>query len=321
MMSHADEPCNKCPVDFVRHYINFVKNKNKWEARVNPHYKNLICLKEVKNRSKKSENSVKNLLRVDPTALIPEANVPNFLCVRPRGHPGRCGKHFVKLDGKIRSKLGDNFVYSTPGNDGKVCPNRSSRLHLLHCSKEEQRQLKTLKVFNQKGGFVIPQSEGSTPLLMACLYWDLMWQVSRIENVSMGLSECTKNKLDKHGDHFLQTLPLGCDILDKKGYLQCPINQTAFILDNLVNVDKDDPQDMDIQAGHLTPRCNDDITLRPENVLLMSRYGNIMMGNKNFQQATDEICRLASKWKGVSTENMELKARVAELEAKLTSQI
>jgi hypothetical protein len=86
-----------------------------------------------------------------------------------------------------------------------------------------------------------------------------------------------------HGDHLAaHYAKFGRRIFDSEGFSICPVVTTRITPEHLANNDIKDHAA--IQLGHVVPRSETEFTIRGKNVLLMSRRGNLLVGDDVFTE-------------------------------------
>ena len=129
---------------------------------------------------------------------------------------------------------------------------------------------------------------------MAQAYLDWMTFIVNIADVGEHLNVVEdENKsillmLTKNKEHLISVYAsFNRDIFDKQGNSMCVITRSAIKLadvsdptrDNRVNI-----CDKDIQLGHNHPRTEKYVSIRGENLLPMSRRGNLVIGERVFTE-------------------------------------
>jgi hypothetical protein len=212
------------------------------------------------------------------------------------GHLGKCCHKFSTLfkknsfTKKLLSSV-DSAIYNTPGNDDYVYKNRSSRLYENVISSIQEKSIRDKK---EKKKCAIPLKDASSPILLAQSYLDWMTFIVNIADVGEHLNVVEdENKsillmLTKNKEHLISVYAsFNRDIFDKQGNSMCVITRSAIKLadvsdptrDNRVNI-----CDKDIQLGHNHPRTEKYVSIRGENLLPMSRRGNLVIGERVFTE-------------------------------------
>ncbi len=273
---------------FDENFVSCYKHSLEWEKNINKFYLNSYCLKEIK--SKKSENvfetSINSLIKCcklknieisyDKLKKFLELFDTNFLCILQKNHSGKCCKKF-----NIKSLI--DFIFSTPGNNDFIFKNRSSRLHSIKISDNIEKKLRNK---NEKFKCAIPLKDASTPLMIATAYIDLISCFFNIKDINKEIKfEDTFNFYKINHFNFLTNYYslFNRKIKNNEGYLCCPITGNIILIEFLkLQIDNENS----LNLGHIEPRNNKYFTIRGLNILLMSRYGNLILGNHNFIENT-----------------------------------
>ena len=273
-------------------YGPFLASIEEFEA--NQHYRNLMCLKETSFGPKSSKN--------DPFI---EENISLFLenrsnlkhsCILPIGHDGKCSHHFenILVPSKQTDKLINSIktaIYYTPGNDDYIYKNRSNRLYHKVLSSVNEKKLRNKEI---KRKCAIPLKDCSTAILLAQAYVDWMTYIMNISDIKLYLDKKNKNfkpimKMIELNKIHLKKFYKNREIFNKKGNTICVITKEECKLINFSDTSRDNRLDCfetDIQIGHNFSRSDKYVSIRGENLLPMSRRGNLIIGEYKF---TDDI--------------------------------
>jgi hypothetical protein len=185
----------------------------------------------------------------------------------------------------------DTAIYSTPGNDDYVYKNRSSRLYENVVSSKQE---KIIRDKTEKKTCAIPLKDASSPILLAQAYLDWMTFIVNIANVDIHLNVVEdENKsillmLTKNKEHLSSVYAsFNRDIFDKQGNSMCVITRNVIKLADVADPTRDnrvDICDKDIQLGHNHPRTEKYVSIRGENLIPMSRRGNLVIGERVFTE-------------------------------------
>lgn len=257
-------------------------HEKKWREE-NGYIYDWMCMKEIKGKCVD-----KFQLELDKLKDYVKGDIrsKDKLCVLQKEHKGKCSfnPHVKMFNEKVHNKI-NTSIYETPGNDGYVYKNRSSRLHPIAIPCELERKIKNKDV---KLKCAIPIKEMSTPYFLACAYTDLISLIFSMKDIGEYVKED-----DEYSDYkdYLITHKLNLEIyyikFDRKifsdyGFLVCPVSQKEILavhafLDNRINTSEND-----VQLGHCEPKNEYNVTIRGLNLLLMSRFGNRIIGDNNF---------------------------------------
>ena len=287
-------------------YDEWLKSAQTHEVLLSPYYDSFVCGKNTKLGPKEDlaiEKSEKWIENTGVKFLSGRENLKK-LCVLPKGHRGKCCDNFGDIfkKGEIRKQLKKKWnsaIYSTPGNDGYVYINRASRLYRFVLSKIQQKIIRDKKI---KKSCAIPLQDASTPLLLCYAYVDYMVYVCNIKGIEKLLNtsaphyKTIMDMLTSHKQHLIdQFAPR--KIFDDEGYTMCVIPQVRSRVEDFCDPTRDmryDCRDTDIQLGHVECRSDRVVSIRGENLLPMSRRGNLIIGEHNFMKNTwiDELIRI-----------------------------
>ncbi len=274
-------------------------------------YKNKFCLKELKKsvQEKTINSSLDRLIlscqEKDINVTIADIKkVVNNMdyksrCCLPKNHKGACLKTLPW--GKVLSKSKKSYltqldwVYNTPGNNDFIFKNRSSRLFPIKLSDTVEKKIRDKNI---KRKCAIPLKDGSSPLMAVTCYIDLCSYLLRTDGFwnLLNFKETHIKKIDIKNmfnfykkDHFKyisnKFLESNRKISKKtdKTVLCCPVRGSTIKIEDLVRDIKDD---LSIQFGHVIPRSNTQMMTRGQNVVLMTRRGNLLIGDHNFLSDT-----------------------------------
>ena len=217
-------------------------------------------------------------------------------CVLPLGHSGKCSHTLgvlFKTNETTKKLMGSikNAIYTTPGNDDYVYKNRASRLYNNVLSSKEEKKIRDK---NEKKKCAIPLKDSSSPILMAQAYLDWITYVLSIEDISQhinvenGANSDIMNMISKNKDHLIRLFSSkNRQIFDSTGLSMCVITRKRIKLSDVSDPNRDnrvDITDSDIQLGHNHPRTDKYVSIRGENLVPMSRRGNLIIGEKVFTE-------------------------------------
>jgi hypothetical protein len=130
----------------------------------------------------------------------------------------------------------------------------------------------------------IPLSQASTPFMMATAYLDyltLLMNVRDVDLIESPLVHRVKENLIQHKifmDQFYRVR--GRRIFNDEGFTVCPVRQIELKREFFENSDIKNFNS--IQLGHVVPQNEEEFTIRGNNVLFMTRRGNLMVGDCDF---------------------------------------
>jgi hypothetical protein len=212
-----------------------------------------------------------------------------FLCVLPKGHPGRCDhtphRKMIKNE-TIRCKL--DWIYTTPGDDDYIYKNRCNRLFPIVVPDELEKQWRNKTV---KLKCAIPLREASTPFMMATAYLDYITLLLKSEGIEEFVDMTYSNiddlqaNIDIHSSYLSSYYgAYNRHIFDEAGFTMCPVSGDRIKAEHLANNDIKDSTA--VQLGHVIHRSETQFTVRGKNILLMSREGNRLLGDHNLLEDT-----------------------------------
>jgi hypothetical protein len=283
-------------------------NSSIMNYETNTHYTELMCMKVTKYGP--NQPTPENLECIVGTGITNESRENlKHVCVMPIGHEGKCchdlaASMFVKND--LTAKLNASIVkaiYYTPGNDDYVYKNRSSRLYKTALSKKHEKEMRNKAI---KKRCAIPLKDASTPILLAQAYLDWVTFVVSIDGIEQYLNtshpqfESVFNMVQKNKHYLRMYYSLHNRIVfDTSGFTICVITREKCSLDDFADPTRDNRviiKDTDIQMGHNNPRSESYSSIRGENLVPMSRRGNLIIGEKIFTENIwiDELHRIVS---------------------------
>lgn len=277
----------------------WIESAKYYQDKLEPHYSLLMC----GNITNAGPTQTHSEYTKDSKILSGRENLKHQ-CVLPKGHPGKCCHHFngifkkTDIANKVKTKS-DTAIYKTPGNDDIVFKNRASRLFGTVLSTREQKKIRDKQV---KKSCAIPLQDASTPFHLLCAYLDYMVFIVNIKGIEKLLDtsaphyETIMNMLSIHKQHLIDGFAPR-KIFDDEGYTMCVITQVRSRLEDFCDPTRDmrtDCRDTDIQLGHVECRSDRVVSIRGENLLPMSRRGNLIIGEHNFMKNTwiEELTRL-----------------------------
>jgi hypothetical protein len=281
------------------HYLEWQKSERIHRENLFPYYASFMCLKETNAGPRVVQSEHTN-----SCILLPARENLKHLCVLPKGHKGKCCHHYDgmftnnDLSKKLKKKC-ETAIYKTPGNDDYVYKNRASRLFPIVLSNSEGRKIRDKTV---KKSCAIPLQDASTPFHLAAAFIDFMVFINNIEGIEKLLNTnyahftIVQNMLTLHKEHLIKKYAPR-KLFDEEGYTICVISQQRCKLENFCDDTRDmrtDCRDTDIQMGHVESRSDHVVSIRGENLLPMSRRGNLLIGEHNFMENTwfEELQRI-----------------------------
>ena len=258
-----------------------------WAASQLPYYSSLMCMKPI--GTVKSGPTQKAYEQISPFISDPcIEQLQTYCCVLPKNHTGGCDYNPAK--GIFKNKTISckfDWVFSTPGDDDYIYKNRATRLFPFKVPDVLQRIWRNKEV---KRKCAIPLKEGSTPEMMASAWLDYMTLMLSVEGIDeeikpykniVGVREMIavhKVGLTRHYAGICKR------IFDDSGFTICPVMGVRLNVAQIANPDLCDLNA--IQLGHVVPRTDEQYTIRGKNILMMTRRGNLLVGDCSFLEYT-----------------------------------
>tara|TARA_B100001971_G_C18172055_1_gene527724 strand:+ start:82 stop:1065 length:984 start_codon:yes stop_codon:yes gene_type:complete len=276
-----------------------------WENTQIKYYKKKFCLKEISNAVQeltiqKSINSLLlackekdiNVTFSDIKSVVDNMDYKTRCCL-PKNHVGKCLKTLPWRKVISKTKLSYltqlNWVYSTPGNNDFIYKNRSSRLFPIKLSDNVEKKIRNKNI---KRKCAIPLKDSSSPLMAVTCYIDLcsyllnvngfegMLKYKKTDIKKMNIEDLFIKSYKKKHFFYISKYFKNKNRKIKKGTnLVCCVRGSTISKEDLVKNIKDD---LSIQFGHIIPRSNSQMMTRGQNVVLMTRRGNLIIGDHNF---------------------------------------
>jgi hypothetical protein len=272
-------------------YKNFCDSIQMYEN--NEHYTSLMCMKDTASGPNHDKTKDKFMEYV---SKMPGREKLKHKCVLPLGHTGKCCNKYLSLFKKndITNKLVRSIelaIYITPGNDDYVYKNRSSRLYENVISSKEEKKIRDK---NEKKRCAIPLKDTSSPILLAQAYLDWITFIVNIKdvtehlNIKKGVNKDILALISKNKEHLVSVFGrFNRTVFDSSGNSICVITRNIIKISDVSDPTRDNRVNMsdnDIQLGHNNPRTDEYVSIRGENLLPMSRRGNLIIGERVFTQ-------------------------------------
>lgn len=284
-------------------YTEFTNSILKYEN--NQFYRGLLCLKSLPNGPMDSAECDEH---VKTCAKLPGRESLTHRCALPKEHTGVCTHKldgiFVKsaLTDKLKKSL-DQAIYSTPGNDDYVYKNRASRLYKNVLSDEQQKKIRD-KTTKKK--CAIPLKDASSPELLAQAYVDWLTFIVNVKGIEQHLNtkgaqfQPIMSMLKKNKEHLIKTYQ-NRKVFNEEGFTMCVVTRKRCDIRDFADPERDnrvDINDSDIQLGHNISRSDRYVSIRGENLLPMSRRGNLIIGERVFTENVwvDELKQITAPY-------------------------
>ena len=269
-----------------------------WETKYKTYYQSIMCLQPVTlNKNTLTLTTAWRSIEDHVTNEIDELTIKDKskLCVLPVGHSGKCSfnpHNKIFTHKRIKDKI-QTSIYSTPGNDDYIFKNRHDRLFPICLPATFERMIRDK---TKKKKCAIPLKDSSTPLMLATAYFDfliLTLYILGIEShIDLG-SEYFKNYQEiiyKHKLYMKESHICKDKLFNKEGHTLCPITGQQVSPEDFAQVESNrdtriNPKGNDIQMGHGAARKDTEYTIRGLNITLMTRDGNRIQGDYNYDNS------------------------------------
>lgn len=276
-------------------------------SEIGKYYKECMCLKDVGGMQPGNNTLKKHYGSISPYTVEDWDEVSSHQqkkkCVLPKGHTGRCS---CKMDIFIPSPTSDKVtikieksIYMTPGADDYLVKNRGSRLHPIAITKEQEKKIRgswSEGMKSKKLKCAIPLKEQSTPFMVASAYLDYIVSTCSIQGMEDHINkesrhfQLCKDMLTKHKG-FLEGYfeKFNRKIFDSDGHTICSVLGCKLRVEDFADPERDNRTDIrptDIQMGHISSRCEDCYTVYGTNIVMMTRRGNLIIGEHSFIEDT-----------------------------------
>jgi hypothetical protein len=267
--------------------IDAINEANKFKD--NSIYNNIMCCKPKKGGAMIVTIS-KSLINLEEIGIteseksfflrLHEDN-KNYFCCLPNGHSGSC-KTTYKSFFSEKAELKIKDCQTSPGDDEIIFKNRTTRSYPIQISNSIEKELKerhSLKSRGLKLKAAVPIKHASTPFLMATAEFDIASFILQLEEPK-DMDQYIKDKLNDNFNRLVNFYKSnGIYITNKYGNLCCPVTGKSITIEMLG--EKGDNQ---IQFGHVDPVSNDKYMTRGENLVLITRLGNSIQGDRELSK-------------------------------------
>ena len=271
-------------------------------SEIGEHYSSMMCLRDVGGVAPANVSTLKRHYdKIEPYISNSFQDVVSHQekrkCVLPKDHPGPCSctlELFNKnpTTDKIKSKV-KLSIHSTPGADDYVIKDRDNRLHPVAITREQERLIRDKK---KKLACAIPLKEKTTPFLMSSAYLDYLTYILSISDINEHIDQESPHyklcidMLNKHKQYLTEYYGrYNRKVFNSDGHTICAVLGTTLKVENLADPERDnrtDPRPSDIQMGHISSRCDDCYTIYGTNIVMMTRRGNLIIGEHSFIEDT-----------------------------------
>lgn len=138
--------------------------------------------------------------------------------------------------------------------------------------------------------------EYSTPFMIATAYADWMCYVCSVSDIAEHINPVLSEEINAYKSTLLnehKQFIIGefkkhnRTVFDSDGNTICAITKAKIITKNISDITRDNRVEIeqeDIQMGHIISRTDRQFTTRGLNVVMMSREGNRIIGEDNFEK-------------------------------------
>lgn len=282
---YDNEEYNKCKEDAQR-----------WENEYGSYYKSIMCCREIEGGcTNKTIEEAYEKIKPHICNSLEEvmAHKQKPVCVLPIGHEGKCCSSLNNLFINKQFQNSMAWIWTTEGDDSFIYKNRASRLFPIAIPDSFEKKIKDK---NHRLSCAIPIKNATTSLMAAAATWDYAVLHCGIhpDEVYMGFTQghvfVNKEFLAKYNldtallSHKAKMITVYAEqnktLFDNQGCTICPVIGQRIGIQHVLNPDRCNP--LGIQLGHVLPRSNTRHTIRGFNLVLMTRTGNRLVGEHDF---------------------------------------
>ena len=274
---YDNEEYNKCKEDAQR-----------WENEYGSYYKSIMCCREIEGGcTNKTIEEAYEKIKPHICNSLEEvmAHKQKPVCVLPIGHEGKCCSSLNNLFINKQSQNSMAWIWTTEGDDSFIYKNRASRLFPIAIPDSFEKKIKDK---NHRLSCAIPIKNATTSLMAAAATWDyavLHCCIDPQGHVFVNKEFLAKYNLDTAlQSHKAKMVTVYAEqnktLFDSQGCTICPVIGQRIGIQHVLNPDRCNP--LGIQLGHVLPRSNTRHTIRGFNLVLMTRTGNRLVGEHDF---------------------------------------
>ena len=274
---YDNEEYNKCKEDAQR-----------WENEYGSYYKSIMCCRELEGGcTNKTIEEAYEKIKPHICNSLEEvmAHKQKHVCVLPIGHEGKCCSSLNNLFLNKQFQNSMAWIWTTEGDDSFIYKNRASRLFPIAIPDSFEKKIKDK---NHRLSCAIPIKNATTSLMAAAATWD--YAVLHCSIDPQGHVFANKEFLTKYNletalqSHKAKMITIYAEqnktLFDSQGSTICPVIGQRIGIQHVINPDRCNP--LGIQLGHVLPRSNTRHTIRGFNLVLMTRTGNRLVGEHDF---------------------------------------
>ena len=269
-------------------YNQCKEDAQRWENQYGSYYKSIMCCREVEggctNKTiEEAHEKIKPHICNSLEEVMSHKQKP--ICVLPIGHQGKCCSSLNALFTNKQFQNSMAWIWSTEGDDSFIYKNRASRLFPIAIPDSFEKKIKNK---NQRLSCAIPIKNATTPLMAAAATWDyavLHCSIDPQDQDFINKDFFAKYNLgpafQRHKEKMIAVYAQqNKKLFDNQGYTICPVIGQRIGIQHVFNPDRCNP--LGIQLGHVLPRSNTRHTIRGFNLVLMTRTGNRLVGEHDF---------------------------------------
>ena len=269
-------------------YNQCKEDAQRWENQYGSYYKSIMCCHEVEggctNKTiEEAHEKIKPHICNSLEEVMSHKQKP--ICVLPIGHQGKCCSSLNALFTNKQFQNSMAWIWSTEGDDSFIYKNRASRLFPIAIPDSFEKKIKNK---DYRLSCAIPIKNATTPLMAAAATWDyavLHCSIDPQDHNFINKDFFAKYNLgaafQRHKDKMVTVYAeQNKTLFDIQGYTICPVIGQRIGIQHVLNPDRCNP--LGIQLGHVLPRSNTRHTIRGFNLVLMTRTGNRLVGEHDF---------------------------------------
>jgi hypothetical protein len=259
-----------------------------WDAQYGDYYRSVLCLEPLsggcnEKTIRESYDKMQPFITNTIDEIIQQKQAP--LCVLPKGHSGKCSSSMSSLFTHKSFQNSMAWIFTTEGDDGYIYKNRATRLFPLAIPDSIEKQIKSK---DHRLSCAIPLKNATTNLMAAAATLDyavLHYYIEKadtITNISFVEKYGLAALFATHKEKMIQVYRTHRkQIFHSDGHTLCPVLCQKIGIEHVFDSDRCNPYG--IQLGHVLPRSNIRHTIRGFNLVLMTRTGNRLVGEHDFQ--------------------------------------
>ena len=264
------------------------EDAQRWENEYGSYYKSIMCCNELEGGcTNKTIEEAYEKIRPHVSNTLEEvmSHKQKPLCVLPIGHEGKCCSSLNSLFTNRQFQNSMAWIWTTEGDDSFIYKNRASRLFPIAIPDSFEKKIKNKDL---RLSCAIPIKNSTTALMAAAATWDYAVLHCSIDprghefiNKEFFAKYNLTTAFQRHKEKMINVYAQQNKVLfDSQGFTICPVIGDRIGIEHVFNSDRCNP--MGIQLGHVLPRSNTRHTIRGFNLVLMTRTGNRLVGEHDF---------------------------------------